>query len=336
MVLIPDKPNSCPDGFGAPTVGVMSNIHGHDHVHSHGLDGAALSANRSRLGIVIGIVSVVLVVEFIGGLLSGSLALFADAGHMLSDITGLVVALVATVMSARPATDTRTFGHRRSEVFAAFINAAILLAVVVFIVIEAVRRLANPGTDGVQAPLMLVVAAVGAIANTVSLLVLRGGTKDSINMRGAYLEVLGDLFGSFAVIVAAVVILFTGFERADSIASIVIAALILPRALSLLRDVVVVLSQGTPRGTDIELIREHVLAKPGVVSVHDVHVWSITPGSNVFSAHVVVEQRVFIENRTDSLLDALSECLAEHFDVAHSTFQLEPEEHADHELEQHR
>ena len=314
----------------------MSNEHGHDHAHSHGLDGAVLSANRSRLGIAIGIVSVVLVVEFIGGLLSGSLALFADAGHMLSDLTGLIVALVATVMAARPATDTRTFGHRRTEVFAAFINAAILLAVVVFVVVEAVRRLANPGTDGVQAPLMLIVAAVGAIANTVSLLVLRGGAKDSINMRGAYLEVLGDLFGSIAVIVAAVVILLTGFERADSIASLVIAALILPRALSLLRDVVRVLSQGTPRGTDVALIREHVLAKPGVVSVHDVHVWSITPGSNVFSAHVVVEQRVFSENRTDSLLDALSECLAEHFDVAHSTFQLEPEEHADHELEQHR
>ena len=314
----------------------MGNEHGHDHAHSHGLDGAALSANRSRLGIAIGIVSVVLVVEFIGGLLSGSLALFADAGHMLSDLTGLVVALVATILAARPATDTRTFGHRRTEVFAAFINAAILLAVVGFIVVEAVRRLVNPATDGVQAPLMLVVAAVGAIANTVSLLVLRGGAKDSINMRGAYLEVLGDLFGSIAVIVAAVIILLTGFERADSIASLVIAALILPRALSLLRDVVGVLSQGTPRGTDVALIREHVLAKSGVVSVHDVHVWSITPGLDVFSAHVVVEQRVFSENRTDSLLDALSECLAEHFDVAHSTFQLEPEEHADHEIEQHR
>ncbi|MET4781404.1 cation diffusion facilitator family transporter [Glaciihabitans sp. UYNi722] len=314
----------------------MSDSRGHDHAHSHGLDGPAGSANRSRLGIAIGIVSVVLVVEIIGGLVSGSLALFADAGHMLSDLTGLVVALVATIIAARPATDAQTFGHRRSEVFAAFINAAILLAVVVFILVEAIERLASAGAGGVQAPLMLVVAVVGAIANTASLLVLRGGAKDSINMRGAYLEVLGDLFGSLAVIVAAIVILLTGFERADSIASLVIAALILPRAVSLLRDVLRVLSQGTPRGTDVALIREHVLAKEGVVSVHDVHVWSITPGSNVFSAHVVVERRVFSENRTDTLLDSLSECLSEHFDVEHSTFQLEPEEHADHELEQHR
>ena len=314
----------------------MDESHGHDHAHSHGLDGAAGSANRSRLGIAIGIVSVVLVVEVVGGLVSGSLALFADAGHMLSDLTGLIVALVATVIAVRPATDAQTFGHRRSEVFAAFINAAILLVVVAFIVIEAVDRLTKQGSTDVQAPIMLVIAIVGAIANTASLLVLRGGAKDSINMRGAYLEVLGDLFGSLAVIVAAIVILLTGFERADSIASLVIAGLILPRALSLLRDVMRVLSQSTPRGTDVALIREHVLATEGVVSVHDVHVWSITPGSNVFSAHVVVEQRVFSENRTDRLLDSLSDCLSEHFDVEHSTFQLEPEEHADHELEQHR
>ncbi|MCU1523898.1 MAG: cation transporter [Microbacteriaceae bacterium] len=314
----------------------MDESHGHDHAHSHGLDGAAGSANRSRLGIAIGIVSVVLVVEVVGGLVSGSLALFADAGHMLSDLTGLIVALVATVIAVRPATDAQTFGHRRSEVFAAFINAAILLVVVAFIVIEAVDRLTKQGPTDVQAPIMLVIAIVGAIANTASLLVLRGGAKDSINMRGAYLEVLGDLFGSLAVIVAAIVILLTGFERADSIASLVIAGLILPRALSLLRDVMRVLSQSTPRGTDVALIREHVLATEGVVSVHDVHVWSITPGSNVFSAHVVVERRVFSENRTDRLLDSLSDCLSEHFDVEHSTFQLEPEEHADHELEQHR
>lgn len=306
------------------------------HSHSHGFDADGGSANRSRLLITIGIVSVVLVIEVIGGILSGSLALFADAGHMLSDLTGLIVALVATIMAARPATDARSFGHRRSEVFGAAINGMILLIVVGFIAVEAIGRLAEPGSVTVQAPLMLVVAAIGAIANTAGLLVLRGGAKDSINMRGAYLEVLGDLIGSLAVIVAAIVILFTGFARADAIASLAIAALILPRALGLLRDVLRVLSQGTPRGTDVALIREHVLANSGVVSVHDVHVWSITPGANVFSAHIVVKSAIFRENRTDHLLDTLSSCLAEHFDVAHSTFQLEPEEHADHEVDQHR
>jgi cobalt-zinc-cadmium efflux system protein len=301
----------------------------HDHDHAHA------TANRGRLGVAIGIVSVVLVVEVFGAVLSGSIALFADAGHMLSDLTGLVVALVATVLAARPASDTQTFGHRRNEVFAAFLNAAILIAVVVYVTIEAIQRLVSP-QGPVEAPLMLVVAIIGAIANTVALLVLRGGAKDSINMRGAYLEVLGDLIGSFAVIVASIVILLTGFARADAIASLAIAALILPRAVSLMRDVLRVLSQSTPRGTDVALIRTHVLAKEGVVSVHDVHVWSISPGSNVFSAHVVVEPRIFSENRTDRLLDSLSDCLKDHFDVEHSTFQLEPAEHAGHETDIHR
>ena len=308
---------------------MSESTHAHSHTHDAG------RANRGRLGIAIGIVSTVLVVEVIGGLLSGSIALFADAGHMLSDLTGLVIALVATVMAARPATDKQTFGHRRAEVFAAFLNAAILIAVVVYIVVEAIQRLITPAGQ-VEAPLMLIVAVIGAIANTIALLVLRGGSKDSINMRGAYLEVLGDLIGSGAVIVAGVVILVTGFAQADSIASLAIAALILPRAIALMRDVLRVLSQATPRGTDVALIREHVLAKDGVVSVHDVHVWSISPGSNVFSAHVVVAPEVFSDNRTDTLLDALSACLADHFDVEHSTFQLEPGEHADHEVEQHR
>jgi cobalt-zinc-cadmium efflux system protein len=314
----------------------MEKSSGHGHSHSHGFEPTNGRANRSRLLIAIGIVAVVLVVEIVGAILSRSLALLADAGHMLSDLTGLVVALVATMIALRPATDTQTFGHRRSEVFAAFVNGAILLVVVVGITIEAVTRLVTPAEASISAPLMLIVAIVGAIANTAALLVLRGGAKDSINMRGAYLEVLGDLVGSVAVTIAAIVILVTGFELADAIASLLIAALILPRALSLLRDVVRVLNQSTPRGTDVQLIREHVLAKAGVVSVHDVHVWSITSGANVFSAHVVVEPAVFSEGRTDELLDALSGCLASHFDVEHSTFQLEPAEHAEHEAEQHR
>ncbi len=301
------------------------------HQHDHG----ASRANRRRLGVAIVIVVAVLVVEVAGSMLSGSLALFADAGHMLSDLTGLLVALTATIIAARPATDRRTFGNRRAEVLGAMINGAILLLVVIAIVVEAVQRLIEPSAD-VQGGLMLGVAIFGGIANVAALRVLRAGARDSINLRGAYLEVLGDLFGSVAVAIAAVVILLTGFERADAIASLLIAALIVPRALSLLRDVVRVLSQGTPRGTDVSLIRTHVLSKPGVVSVHDVHVWSITPGSNVFSAHVVVEDSVFSQGRTDELLDSLSECLDEHFDVAHSTFQLEPVAHAEHEAEQHR
>jgi len=309
----------------------MSGSVQHGHAHDH-----AGSANRRRLLIAIAIVAVVLVIEVAGGLLSGSLALFADAGHMLSDLTGLIVALVATIIAERPATDVQTFGHRRAEVFAAGLNGAILLAVVVFVVIEAVHKLLAPEAVEVQAPIMLVVAVIGGVANVAAMLVLRGGAKDSINMRGAYLEVLGDLIGSVAVLVAGLVILLTGFAPADAIASLAIAALILPRAFSLLRDVARVLSQAAPRGTDVALIRTHVLETEGVVAVHDVHVWSISPGSNVFSAHVVVEPGVFDSGNADRLLDELTGCLSDHFDVAHSTFQLEPAEHADHEDHQHR
>ena len=308
----------------------------HDHAHGHasGHDHAG-SANRRRLLIAIAIIAFVLVIQAVGAILSGSLSLLADAGHMLSDLSALVIALVATVIAARPASDQRSFGHRRVEVFAAFINAAILVAVVAYVVIEAIGRLLRPDDAHVDGGIMVVVAAVGALANLAALLVLRGGAKTTINMRAAYLEVMGDLLGSVAVIIAAVVILFTGFVPADAIASLVIAALIIPRAYSLLRDVVLVLSQGAPRGTDVALIREHVLETPGVVGVHDVHVWMVTPGQNVFSAHVVVAASVFSRGETGAMLDRLNGCLSEHFDVEHSTFQLEPEEHAAHEPLQH-
>ncbi|MCU1637477.1 MAG: cation transporter [Microbacteriaceae bacterium] len=286
--------------------------------------------------IAIAITSVVLVLELIGAVLSGSLSLLADAGHMLSDLTALIIALIAVAISARPPSDRQTYGHRRVEVFAAFVNGAILIGVIVYIGIEAVSRLVDPGNAAVLGAPMLAVAAIGAAANVASLLVLRGGVKNSINMRGAYLEVLGDLLGSVAVIIAAVVILFTGFTAADGIASLVIAALIAPRAVQLLREALSVLSESTPRGTDVALIRNHVLATSGVVDVHDVHVWAITPGAKLFSAHVVVEPHIFSDGATGRLLDELGSCLSGHFDVEHSTFQLEPAEHAAHEEHGHR
>lgn len=304
--------------------------HNHDHSHGAGI------TDRRRLVIAIAIVAVVLVVEAVGAWLSGSLSLLADAGHMFSDLTGLVIALIATVIAARPASAHRTFGHRRVEVFAAFLNAVILTAVVVYVLVEAVSRFIESEPTTVQGVPMLIVATIGALANAAALLVLRGGAKSTINMRAAYLEVFGDLVGSVVVIISAIVILTTGFELADAIASLVIAALILPRVFALLRDVVAVLSQGVPRGTDVALIREHVLSKPGVVDVHDVHVWSVTPGQNVFSAHVVVEDSVFSSGvEASALLASLNDCLADHFDVEHSTFQLEPQAHADKEPQQH-
>jgi len=298
--------------------------------HDHGR-----TANRNRLLIAIGIVAVVLVVEVLGAWLSGSLSLLADAGHMLSALAGLLIALVATIVAARPATDRQTFGYRRMEVFGALLNGLILVVVAVFVTIGAIGRLVGGETEVHSIP-MLIVASIGLVANLGALLLLRPAAEHSINMRGAYLEVFGDLVGSATVIVAAVVIMLTGFAPADAIASLLIAALIVPRAFVLLRDVVRVLSEAAPADTDVAEIRDHILGTRGVVAVHDVHVWAITSGAPVFSAHVVCEPVVFREGRTGTLLDELSGCLAKHFDVEHSTFQLEPAEHAAHEDEFHR
>ena len=306
-----------------------SDQHGHAHDHASGV------TNRARLVVAICIVAVFLVVEVLGAVLSGSLALLADAGHMASDLLGLIVALVATLIAARPATDRQTYGYQRAEVFGALFNGLLLSAVAIFVAVEGVQRLLDPGETTVLSTPMLVVAVLGLAANVASLLVLRGG-RDSIGMRGAYLEVLGDMFGSVTAILAAVVILATGFAQADAIASLVIAGLIVPRAFSLLRDVFHVLSEAVPKNMDVEKIRQHLLSTEGVVDVHDVHVWAITSGAPVFSAHVVVTTELFERGGTGALLDELSGCLTGHFDVEHSTFQLEPAEHADHEERFHR
>ena len=306
-----------------------SDQHGHAHDHASGV------TNRARLVVAICIVAVFLVVEVLGAVLSGSLALLADAGHMASDLLGLIVALVAILIAARPATDRQTYGYQRAEVFGALFNGLLLSAVAIFVAVEGVQRLLDPGETTVLSTPMLVVAVLGLAANVASLLVLRGG-RDSIGMRGAYLEVLGDMFGSVTAILAAVVILVTGFAQADAIASLVIAGLIVPRAFSLLRDVFHVLSEAVPKNMDVEKIRQHLLSTEGVVDVHDVHVWAITSGAPVFSAHVVVTTELFERGGTGALLDELSGCLTGHFDVEHSTFQLEPAEHADHEERFHR
>ena len=300
------------------------------HAHDHD----AQAANRTRLAIAIAIIGAFLVVQVVGGLLTGSLALLADAGHMTSDLLGLVIALGAAIVAARPANDRQTYGFRRFEVFGALANGVILVVVAVAVTAGAIGRLVS-GAQGeaheVAGGPMLAIAVAGLVANVVALLVLRGGAKDSINLRGAYLEVLGDAIGSVLVIVAAAVILTTGWDAADPIASLAIAALIVPRALMLLRDVMRVLSQSTPAETDVAEIRDHIVRTRGVVAVHDVHVWAITTGAHVFSAHVEVEPAVFAEGRVGELLDELGGCLTEHFDVEHSTFQLEPSGRGRHE-----
>jgi cobalt-zinc-cadmium efflux system protein len=304
---------------------------GHDHSHSHGI--TATGKHRKRMIAVLGITLAVVLIQIIGAVVSGSLALLADAGHMLSDAAGVFIALLAAWIATRPASDQRTYGYQRAEVLAALANALVLIVISVVIFTEAIRRLGS--APEVQTDVMLYAAILGAAANLVSLIILRGAQKESLNVRGAYLEVLGDLLGSFAVIVAAVVIMVTGFQAADTIASMVIALMILPRAWHLLRDVVDVLLEASPKGVEVQMIREHILSVAGVVSVHDIHIWTITSGMPVFSAHVVVEDDVLSARGADQVLDKLTSCLGSHFDTEHCTFQLEPASHSEHESHQH-
>jgi len=289
----------------------------------------ATSAHRGRLGLVLAITGAVFVAEVIGGLLSGSLALLADAGHMLTDATGLVLALVGAGLATRSASGRRTYGMQRAEVLAALSNALLLVGVAVWVAIQAVDRLRQPAE--VDTGLMLAIAVVGVLANAAGLVLLHRGQADSLNVRGAYLEVLADLLGSVAVIIAAVLIMVTGWTRFDALASLLIFGLIVPRAWTLLREVVDVLLEATPRGVDLDQIRQHIKEVPGVVDVHDLHVWAITTGVPVISAHVVVDDACISQGRSGEVLDRLSDCLGGHFDVEHCTFQLEPLGHQDHE-----
>ena len=299
--------------------------------HAHGVTGTG--RHRRRLAIVLAITAAVFVVEIIGGLLSGSLALLADAAHMLTDSTGLVIALLGASLATRAANARRTFGLQRAEVLAALANALLLVGVSVWVVIQAVERFREPET--IDTTLMLWVAVLGSVANLTGLLILRRGQSESLNVRGAYLEVLGDLAGSVAVIVAAVLIMVTGWTRFDALASLVIFLLIVPRAWSLLRDVVDVLLEATPRGVDLDDVRRHITEVQGVVDVHDLHAWTITSGVPVLSAHVVVDDACIEQGQTGQVLDRLGECLHGHFDVEHCTFQLEPVGHRDHESAHH-
>jgi cobalt-zinc-cadmium efflux system protein len=299
----------------------------------HGHDVTATNAHRKRLIIVLAITFAVLITEVIGGLISGSLALLADAGHVLTDSTGLIMALIAASLATRAATVKRTFGLQRAEVLAALANALLLVGVAVWVLIMAVDRLSSPAE--INSRLMLVIAVVSVLANLAGLLVLRPAQSKSLNMRGAYLEVLGDFVGSLAVIIAAVLILITGWTPFDAIASLGIVVLIIPRAWSLLREVVDVLLEATPRGVDLDKVREHMLRVRGVVDVHDLHAWTITSGVPVLSAHVIVDQACISEGRSGEVLDRLGECLGGHFDVSHCTFQLEPVGHQEHEAAHH-
>ncbi|WP_116952641.1 cation diffusion facilitator family transporter [Jiangella endophytica] len=308
---------------------------GAGHGHGHGLpQGTTASyAYRRRMQAVLVIIGVVLAVQVVGAFMSGSLALLADAGHMLADGLGVALALLATAIAAKPANTARTFGWQRAEILAALTNGVVVGVIGVLAIVGGIRRLGDPGE--IETGIMLVVSIIGLLANVVALLLLRSGQRESLNVRGAYLEVVGDTLGSLAVVTAAVVIMATGWVRADAVASMLIGVLILPRAWLLLREVFEVLLEATPKGVDLKDVRHHIMEIPGVVDVHDLHAWTITSGVPVLSAHVVIADSAEPGCGADSVLDGLHECLAGHFDIDHSTFQIEPEGHVEHEHAAH-
>jgi cobalt-zinc-cadmium efflux system protein len=298
--------------------------------HSHADE---LTSDGRRLSIVLAVTVVVLLVEVVGAVVSGSLALLADAGHMLTDVAGLSLAAIAARLVGRPATAARTWGFERAEVLAAAAQAAVLLAVGGYVVVEAIRRLVT--APEVTSTAMIVFGVVGLIGNAIGLVVLWGARERTMNTRAAFLEVANDALGSVAVIVAAVVIATTGWDRADAVASLLIGALIVPRTWKLLRESVDVLLESTPKDLDLTTVREHVLRVDHVLAVHDLHASQVASNLPTLSAHVVVDDACFHDGHLKSLLDDIQGCLAGHFDVEHSTIQFEAATHADHEPSRH-
>ncbi|MHA6508559.1 cation diffusion facilitator family transporter [Tessaracoccus sp. Y1736] len=299
----------------------------HDHAHANP------GTNRTRLAIAFGITATILIAEVIGAWWTNSLALLVDAGHMLTDASGLLMALIAASLTLRPPTPERTWGYRRAEVLAAGAQSAILLAVGIYAFIEGVRRLFDPAE--VTAGGLLVFGIVGLVGNIVAMLILGAGRAANLNMRAAFLEVVNDALGSVAVIISAIVISLTGWTRIDAIAGMLIAALIVPRAITILKEAGGILLESTPRGLKLDDVRRHILQVPHVIGVHDLHASTIATGLPVLTAHVVVDESCFTQGHVSQKLRDLQTCVAEHFDVSveHSTFQIEAPSHS--ALERH-
>jgi cobalt-zinc-cadmium efflux system protein len=290
--------------------------------HSHQPAVAAESASGryvGRLAAAFAIAAVFMVVEFTVGIATGSLALISDAAHMLTDVFGIGMALLAILLAQRSApTIRRTYGMYRGEVFAALLNAALLFGVAGFVLFEAIRRIADP--PAVAGLPVLLTALAGLAANTVAFLLLRSGAKESLNLRGAYLEVLADLISSFGVLLAGAIILLTGWPYADPIIGVAIAVFILPRVFSLARRSLRILFQHAPERIDVADLDERLSAIPGVADVHDLHVWTLTSGMVGASGHLAVDER---RDGMAVLRDG-QRLLAEDFGIEHATLQVEP------------
>lgn len=295
-----------------------SHGHGHHHGHSHG---HAADANSRRLAIVLVLVLLYMVAEVVGGLLTNSLALLADAGHMLSDAGALALSLFAIWIARRPPTSTHTYGFYRTEILAALVNGATLVAISIYIFAEAIRRIgAPPEVDGGW---MMVVAAGGLVINLLGLWILSAGRADSLNVRGAWLHVLTDTLGSVGALTAGALILLYGWTWIDPVASMVIGVLVLYSSWNLLRETVAVLMEGAPGHIDVDEVRDALRRVPGVTSAHDLHVWTITSGMVSLSAHVVTPG----DQPVGPLLERIRGMLHDRFGIHHITIQVEPDDY---------
>jgi cobalt-zinc-cadmium efflux system protein len=295
--------------------------------HAHG------ERDERLLLAALGLLAAFLVGEVIAALVVDSLALLADAGHLITDVLAIGAAVLAARLARRPAVGHWTFGLARAEVLSALLNGVTLLVIAAIITVEAIRRLVHPAAVGGGA--MIGVAAVGLLVNAVCASLLHRSERRSLNLSGAIAHVVTDAYGFAAAIVAGIVIVTSGWQRADPVASLVVVALLLHAARGLLSASGRVLLEAAPSELDIELVRRHLVDAPYVVDVHDLHVWTVTSGLPALSVHVVITDDCFTAGRAPALLDELQACLAGHFDVEHSTFQLEPAGHSDHEPAAH-
>ena len=299
---------------------------GHTHQHGsapHGAHGgSAAGQNQTRLMIVLGLTTTYLIIEVVGGLLTNSLAMLADAGHMLTDVLGLAMALFAIRFAQKPATPAKTYGFYRAEILAAVANGVLLFGVAIYILYEAYQRFREP--QAIDSLPMLLVAIGGLIVNVIGAWLLMGGSSESLNIRGAFLEVISDLLGSLGVIIAAIVIYFTGWWQVDPLISVGIGLFILPRTWTLLKSALDVLLEATPSDIDVQELEQAMLAVPGVVSAHDLHVWTITSGFVAMSGHVEATGRPSAD-----VLHDLQVLLRDQFKIEHATLQVESDGHAD-------
>ncbi len=304
--------------------------HGGHGGHSHGI---SAGADTRYLAIALALIVGFLIVEVVVALASGSVALLADAGHMLSDAGAIAGSLWAIRLAARPATGDWTFGFKRAEILSAAVNGITLLVVGVLVGVESIERLFDP--PPVDGGPVLVVALLGVAVNVAATWVLSRANRGSLNVEGAFQHILTDLYAFIGTLIAAIVILTTGYVRADAIASLIVVGLMLRSSWGLLRDSGRVLLEAAPKSVALTRVREHMLELPEVVGVHDLHVWTVTSDLPALSAHVVIDDDCFTNGRSPVILDHLQACLQGHFDVEHSTFQLEPASHLTHEAGHH-